>query len=76
MDYRCRLGSLGNSSTAAVSSVPGGGDGSPELLFGRPDFFFFVPFILSIERVTIALSSKGENYLQNSFPIISTIVFV
>ena len=29
MHYRCRLGSLGNSSTASENSIPG--DGSPEL---------------------------------------------
>ena len=39
MDYRCRLGSLGNSYTASGRSDPGEAVG-PSYILGRQDFFF------------------------------------
>ena len=45
MNYMCRFGSLGNSSTALGSSDPGG-NGRPKLPLDCRDFFF-VPAVLS-----------------------------
>ena len=43
MDYRCRFGSLGNSSTALGRSDPGGDEGWSYCL-GHRDFFFRTSF--------------------------------
>ena len=47
MDYRCRLGFLGNSFTASGISDPGG-DGWPELLLGLWDIFFTATVLYSL----------------------------
>ena len=44
MDYRCKLGLLGTSST--LRGVSTARDGRPELQVGSRDFFFFVPALL------------------------------
>ena len=45
MDYRCRLGSLGNSSTAS-GRCDAGETAGPSYMIGRWDLLFFVPTLL------------------------------
>ena len=69
MDYRCRLGLLGNSSTAAGHSDPCSTCRS-ELQLGRLDFFFFVPaLLLSILTPLFSHSSVSLSYFILAVPM-------
>ena len=74
MEYRCRIGSLGNSSTGSLSNDRG--DRKPEPLLGRRGINFFCPryllpfsfFSARLLRVYLSMSSTLSIALLNDLP--------
>ena len=67
MDYRCRFGLLGNSSTSSVSSEPG--QCRPKLQLDRRNIYFFIHLCFFQYSLVSPSSSVSLSYLVLVVPM-------